>query len=205
MEVVTLDPLTLTDLDTARAYLKAPTTEFDDAIRAMVNYASAQIEMRCKRFLLARSYDTPNAATGDRGPLLHKGTNSSTLLLREYPVNSITAITELGPDGSTTRTMNVTGLAVLDGGQVRLPMDTFYAGYQYSVKGNFGYNATAHVRERRALEAICLRWVQVMYQDRSAGIGRGTSFGVGGDIVTLIPGPMPPDVLSALWHFERPL
>jgi hypothetical protein len=204
MEIVSLDPLTLTDLDTARAYLKSDTTRYDDIIKAAVNRATAQIEMYCKRYLFARLYDNASVTPGDRPTMKLNGSGCSDIMPLEYPVGTITSIVERYPDGLTTRTLNITGLTVRPGHIIHLPLDTFARGYNnIEVKGTFGYSAATHARERRALEAACLRWVQVMYQDQDAVIGRGTTFGVGGDTVQLISGAMPADVIQAIAPFQR--
>jgi hypothetical protein len=204
MEIVTLDPLTLTDLDTARAYLKATTTNYDEVIKACINRASAQIELYCKRYLLARTYDSASGTAGDRPTMKLNGGGGNTILPLEYPTNTVTSIVELYPDGVTTRTLNITGLQIRPGHIIHLPLDSFSRGYNnIQVKGSFGYSATTHARERRALEAACLRWVQVMYQDQDAVIGRGTTFGVGGETVQLISSAMPADVMQAIAPFVR--
>jgi len=213
-EIITLDPLTLTDLDTARAYLKATTTNYDEVIKACVNRASAQIELYCKRYLLARTYDDASGVAGDRptmrldgsrcGPPLGYGMSANVIMVTEYPIVSVTSITSLYPDGVTTRTLNTAGMKFLPGHRIQLPNDSFDPGNQnILIKGVFGYSTSRHARERRALEAACLRWVQVMYQDQDAVIGRGTTFGVGGETVQLISGAMPSDVIAAIAPFQR--
>jgi hypothetical protein len=45
--------------------------------------------------------------------------------------------------------------------------------------------------------------VQVLFQDREAVIGRGTTFGVGGETVQLIADPIPADIQKVLQPFVR--
>jgi hypothetical protein len=204
MENVTLDPLTLADLDTARWYLKAESTSFDPLIMALINYASAQIEMYCRRRLLARDYDTDALTVGKQPTELRDGHGDNELMLKEYPVNSVAGIVDRYPDGVNTRTVNITGLRIIGDSIISIPADSFTRGSRnIEVRYNAGYTVANHMRERRALEAACLRWVQVMYQDHDAVVGRGTSFGVGGETVQLISEPIPPDIRQALAPFVR--
>lgn len=203
-EIVTVDPFTLTDLDTARAYLKSESTKDDPIIKGLVNHASTKIEMHCRRYLLARPYDDSSGVAGKRPTLKLDGRGSATIMMTEYPINTITSMTERYADGVSTRPLNLTGLRIMTGHQVYLPNDSFAYGFRnIEVVCNLGYAAVTHDRERRALEAICLRWVQVLWQDRDAAIGRGTTFGVGGETVQLIQSAIPPDILDALRPFER--
>lgn len=203
-EIVTLDPLTLTDLDTARAYLKSETVAFDATIIQLVNHASSQMEMHCRRYLLARDYDDGAATVGKRPTLMLNGDGSNILALTEYPINTVASILERYTDGTTTRALNITGLRIMTGHQIYLPMDSFAKGFRnIEVKCNLGYTAATHVRERRVLESIACRWVQVLWQDRDAAIGRGTTFGVGGESVQLVSTALPPDVEKALSPFVR--
>jgi hypothetical protein len=202
-ELIALDNFTLTDLDTARAYLKATTTNYDEVIKACINRASAQIEMYCKRYFLKRLYDS-SAGDPARPTMVLDGAGCPDIMAFEYPIITVTGITELYPDGVTTRVLNITGLQKRRGHIIHLPFDSFSMGYQnIQVRGVFGFDAVIHARERRALEAACLRWVQVMYQDQDAVIGRGTTFGVGGETVQLISGAMPADVMQAIAPFQR--
>ena len=203
-EIVTLDALTLTDLDTARAYLKAESTQNDDTIKQLVNHASSQIEMHCRRYLLARPYDTASGVAGKRPTLKVNGDGGNKLFFPEYPINTVTSILERYPDGVTTRTLSLTGLVIMEGHKIYLPNDSFAKGYRnIEVVCNLGYAAGTHDRERRAIEAACLRFVQVLWQDRDAAIGRGTSFGVAGESVQLIQTALPPDIEKALQPFVR--
>lgn len=203
-ETVTLDPLTLCDLDTARAYLKTETTVHDDVIKALVNHASSQIEMHCRRYLLARPYDTASAVPGKRPTLVVDGTGTNVVQLPEYPINTVTSALERYDDGVTTRALNLSGLRILTGYKVRIPMDSFTKGKQnIELKCNLGYSAATHMRERRALESACLRYVQVLFQDREGVIGRGTTFGVGGETIQLISEPIPADIQKILQPFVR--
>jgi len=204
-EIVPVDPLPLVDLDTARGYLKTPdTNQFDETIKLLIDHASAQIGMHTRRYLLARDYDSGSAVAGHRDTLILDGTGNGLIYFPEYPVNSVSSILERYPDGTTTRTLNITGLRKVKGHGIYLPYDSFGRSLQnIEVKCNLGYAAGTHDRERRALEAIACRWVQVLWQDRDAAIGRGTSFGVGGDSVQLISTAIPPDVEKALAPFVR--
>ena len=203
-EIVTLDPLTLCDLDTARAYLKSETTVHDDVIKGLVNHASAQIEMHCRRYLLARDYDSAAVTVGKRPTLVLDGSGSNVIQLTEYPVNTVTSGIERYSDGTTTRPLVLTGYRILPGHKLWLPMDSFPKGRQnIELKCNLGYTDANHVRERRALESACLRFVQVLFQDREAVIGRGTTFGVGGETVQLIADAVPADIQKVLQPFVR--
>lgn len=206
-EIVTLDPLTLCDLDTAKGYLKVDwTTVHDSVLIPLINHASAQIEMHCRRYLLARPYDTASVVPGKRPTLKLNGTGSNWVSFggAEYPINSIASMTERFDDGVTTRALNISGLRILMGHKVRIPMDTFTKGERnIEAVCNLGYSTTEHARERRALESACVRFVQVLFQDREAVIGRGTTFGVGGETVQLISEPIPADIQKVLQPFVR--
>jgi hypothetical protein len=205
-EIVTLDPLTLCDLDTARAYLKSESVVDDDVIKALINHASAQIEMHCRRYLFARDYNTGAVTVGKRPTLKLNGTGSNWISFggAEFPINTVTSMTERFDDGVTTRTLNIAGLRILMGHKVRIPYDSFTQGERnIEVVCNLGYEAATHARERRALESACLRFVQVLMQDREAVIGRGTTFGVGGETVQLIADPIPADIQKVLQPFVR--
>jgi hypothetical protein len=203
-EIVTLDPLTLTDLDTARAYLKSESTKDDPTITALVNHASSEIEMHCRRYLFARPYDTASGVAGKRPTLKRDGDGSNIMFFPEYPINTVTSMTQRDDNGTTTRLLDITGLRILTGHQVRVPFDSFARGKQnIEIVCNLGYAAGTNDRERRVLEAACLRWVQVLWQDRDAAIGRGTSFGVAGESVQLIQSSIPPDIEQALKPFVR--
>ena len=204
-EIVTLDPLTLCDLDTAKAYMKsADTTVHDDVLKALINHASSQIEMHCKRYLLARSYDTASVVPGKRATLKLDGDGSNRLRFTEYPVNTVTSVVDRYSDGVTTRTLNISGLRIVSSHEVQIPYDAFTRGRKnLEVICNLGYSTAEHSRERRALESACLRFVQVLFQDREAVIGRGTTFGVGGETVQLISEPIPSDIQKVLQPFVR--
>jgi hypothetical protein len=203
-ELVSLDPFTLTDLDTARSYLKSSTTTNDDVIVQLVNHATAQIEMYTRRYLLARPYDSSSVVVGKRPTLVLDGDGTAELYFPEYPVNTVSSIIERYPDGTTTRALNITGLRYISGHGIYLPYDSFSKSKSnIEVVCNLGYSSSSHARERRALEAVCLRWVQVLWQDRDAVIGRGSSFGVGGDAVQLSESAMPADIQAALDPFVR--
>jgi hypothetical protein len=204
-EIVTLDPLTLCDLDTAKAYMKsADTTVHDDVLKNLINHASAQIEMHCMRYLLARPYDTASVVPGKRATLKLDGDGSNRLRFTEYPVNTVTSAVERYDDGVTTRAINLAGLRILSTTQVSIPYDAFPRGRKnIEVVCNLGFSAADHARERRALESACLRFVQVLFQDREAVIGRGTTFGVGGETVQLISEPIPADIQKVLQPFVR--
>jgi len=116
----------------------------------------------------------------------------------------VTVIAERYDDGVTTRTLNIAGLRITAGHEIHLPYDSFAKGYKnIEVVCNLGYSAADHARERRALESACLRFVQVLFQDREAVIGRGTTFGVGGETVQLISEPIPSDIKKVLEPFVR--
>lgn len=85
---ISLNANALTTLEMAKVYLKIPTleTSLDELVKFWINAASDMIESECERGLKAKSITE-----------IQHGRRQNILLLREYPVNSIT---ELRIDGN---------------------------------------------------------------------------------------------------------
>lgn len=191
----------LVDLARAKQYLQQPPvgadpdTSPDEMITQMINYATGQIRAHCGRQLLS----------GTLTAQLHNGTGCNELRTREYPIVSVSAIVErLKDPAGTTRTLTITGLLIEGERTIRLPADTFTKGDQnIAITYVAGYASPARDHEIKAIQGAALRWIQVMWQDQSHGVGRGVTFGVGGESANLIDTPMPKDVALALAPFRR--
>lgn len=192
----------LCTLEEARQYLKLTTGDHDDWLADLIDMVSASIELYTKRKLASRIYD---GGSGNEGVMKLSGRGSADIGLREFPVTAVTEALVRYDDGTTTRTLNITGARLLYGGRrLWLPYDSFPAGESnIELKCTAGYLAGTHDSELRTLKLGMLRCVQVSWQDRELALGRGTTFGVGDQSVSVLPDDLPKDVKTLLRPFER--
>jgi uncharacterized phiE125 gp8 family phage protein len=192
----------LVTLDEARDYLKRTNTDDDDAIAIFADIATANVESYTKRKLKSRTYD---GGANNEPKMVLNGRGSSEIALREFPVTSISAATVLYDDGVTTRSLNITGYRLLHGGRrVLLPYDSFDPGQaNITITCVAGYLAGTHDADLTVLKSATLRWLQVLWQDKDMGVGRGANISVGGESLSFIGDALPKDIALALRPFER--
>jgi hypothetical protein len=191
----------LVTLDEARDYLKRTTTDDDDQIALYADLTTGLIENYTKRKLVSRTYD----GIGTNEPkMVLSGRGLSEISLREFPVTSVSAATAKD-DFGTVRTLTLTNHRLLHGGRrLWLPSDSFDVGQSnIEVTCVCGYLAGVHDSELRALKAACLRWLQVIWQDRDLAVGRGANIAVGGESLSFIGDALPKDIVLMLRPFER--
>ena len=185
----------LLTLEEAKVYLKRTTTTDDEVITRLINYATGQIEQFTDRQLKLRTY------TGG-GAIRFSGRGVNEVAFPQFPISTVDMIEVLDGTGAVIRELNITGWRASARGMLYLPNDGFERGYLNHVyTGAAGISTSS--AEWKALTGICLRWVQVMFQDWHNGIGRGVAMTVGGNSVSLIDAPMPKDIRSALLPFAR--
>lgn len=200
----TLKPYALVTLDDARDYLKREDGEEDVRIVETINRVSAAIETYCRRKLVSRIYDSTSEVAGHEPTMLLSGRGDHEVLLREYPLTALAGVVHRYDDGTTTKTLTTTGWRIVPGHALFLPYDAFPIGRRnIEVRCTAGYLAGTHDAELDTLRLAALRWIQIAWQDRDLGIGRGTNFSVGSQSVSLIPDAIPKDVASLLRPFER--
>jgi hypothetical protein len=192
----------LVTLDEARDFLKRTTTDDDDAIALYADSATALIETYCARKLKSRTYD---GGAGNEPKMLLSGRGAHEISFSQYPVTSVSAVVARSDDGVTTRTLDITGHRLLYGGRrMFLPRDVFDEGEDnIEVTCVAGYLAGTHDAELRSLRMGCLRWLQVLWQDKDLAVGRGANISVGGESLSFIGDAIPKDIALMLRPFER--
>lgn len=192
----------LVTLDEARDYLKRTTTDDDDAVAQYADLATGFVEIYTKRKLVSRTY---NGGVGNEPKMILSGRGLIEISAREYPVTSVASILAREDDGTTTRSLNLTGLRLLNGGRrIWLPYDSFDPGQSnIEVECVAGYIAGVHDSELRSLKIACLRVLQVIWQDKELAVGRGANISVGGESLSFIGDPLPKDIVNMLRPFER--
>lgn len=192
----------LCSLEEGRAYLKIETADHDAWLAAMIDMVTGSAEVYTKRKLITRVYD---GASGHEPAMVLNGTGARDISLREFPCTAVTEATELYEDGTTTRTMDLTGARLIMGGRrLWLPYDSFPRGQaNILLKCTAGYVSGVHDSELRTLKLAALRMLQVSWQDYELALGRGTTIGVGNESVSVLATDLPEDVKTLLRPFER--
>ena len=190
----------LVDLPRAKQYLQRPkdggalNTADDEMITQGINYVTGQIRSYCGRTQLISGTVTAQ---------LHNGTGTNELRTREYPVVSVSAVTEVIEDGATsTRALTITGLLVKGERTILLPLDTFTKGFQ-NIRITYVAGYASNSADQKAIQGATLRLLQVWWQDYEHAIGRGVAFGVGGQSANLIETAIPKDIERALSPYRR--
>lgn len=199
-----LKPYALVTLEEAKDYLKRESGDDDLVVADCINRVSAAIETYCRRKLVSRTFDSASSVPGHEPTMLLSGRGDHEVLLREYPLTTLSGIVHRYEDGTNILTLNTTGWRIVPGHALFLPYSAFPVGRRnIEVRCVAGYLAGTHDAELDTLRLAALRWVQIAYQDRDLSIGRGTNFAVGSQSVSLIPDAIPKDVASLLRPFER--
>lgn len=188
----------------ARDYLKLESSDLDSRVAAFIDYATSEIEIFTKRKLLSRTYD--GGASPNEPVMKLSGRGKMEIAAREWPVTSISSIIARADDGVTTRALNLTGMRIILGGRrIVLPYDSFPCGIDNNIEVTCvaGYLSSLHLSEVTMLKSICLRWLQVAWQDRELSMGRGANFTTGGESVSLVGDAIPKDLRLKLRQFER--
>ena len=190
----------LVDLARAKQYLQRPkdggavNTENDEMITQGINYVTGQIRAYCGRTQLISGTVTNQ---------LHNGSGTNELRTREYPVVSVSAITEVLEDGAaTTRALTISPIILKAERTIVLPLDTFTKGFQ-NIRITYVAGYGSNSADQKALQGATLRLLQVWWQDYEHAIGRGVAFGVGGQSANLIETAIPKDIERALSPYRR--
>lgn len=198
LETVTISPVALTDLESARDYLKLGTNERDPWITAIINEATGVMEQMTRRRLKSRVYD------GTTWPvLLLDGDGSNSLLLPEYPVTAVSSVRwRDGNDAYNAST--ITSARFGADGLLHLPNDSFPKGVKnIEVECTAGFVAGTHDAQLAALELCCKRIVQIGYADWDQKMARGTGISIQGFSVNFVRGAFPRDVMETINQFTR--
>ena len=191
----------LCTLDDALSYLKRPDDKDTEVVAGFVNSVSAAMETYCRRKLKTRTYD---GAGQNEVPLLVHGFGTKDVLVQQYPVTAMTEAAYRSTDGTTWTPLNIANWYEVPNGIIELPIDRFPRGRSnIRMKLTAGYTPAAHGRQLQTLKSIAQRWIQVAWQDRDLGIGRGTGFSIGGQSVSLIVDGVPKDIATLLDPFVR--
>lgn len=197
-ETVTISPVALTDLESARDYLKLGNNERDPWLTVIINEATGLMERMTRRRLKSRTYD------GMTWPaLLVDGDGSNLILLPEYPVTAVSSVR--WRDASDAYTSSTITSARFGGeGYLYLPNDSFPKGFKnIEVKCTAGYVAGTHDAELSALELCCKRLIQIGYSDWDNKLARGTGISIQGFSVNFVRSALPRDVMETIDQFTR--
>lgn len=179
----------LTTLTFCKDYLDiaALDTAEDARITFMINQASDAIERYCNRKLVAQSITE-----------FHDGRNYDRLLLKEYPVNSITSVYV-----DQSWTFDATSLIAATEYQIDNESEIIYKSIFPRGARNIKvvYNA-GYATIPSALEGACLQLVDYLYQqrsDRRVGVSQKAK---NGETISFIS-DMPPIIKTILEPFVR--
>lgn len=130
------------------------------------------------------------------------------LLLPEYPVSEVKAVTVLYTDG-TTRALSLANARLRPQTGIYIMGDEYPATGEYiRVEFRAGYRAPtvsdrAHEQPWRRLEHLCLRCVQVLWQDYRHEIGRSVEVNLRDQLLRFTSLKLPEDIRDGLFEFAR--
>ena len=136
------------------------------------------------------------------GPLVLSGFAEQDLLIPEGPITELIGVRSRDSDGNLTA-LDIAGARVR-GRFVLLANEAFPDGdLNLVLECVAGYAPGIHDRELDDLESLCLRLVQVMWQDHNDQVGRGSAVTVQGAAIQFIDAAMPKDIAAGVDAYRR--
>lgn len=156
-----------TTLDEVKTFLGIAGTADDDLLEALIDNASSFIDNDCRRRLKATDYDS--AVTADQENCWYDGDASRILILRQYPVNSVSSLVVSGATidaASVTDYYGSTGYVIYQSRGHLFYGSGFAAGIKnVRVSYNAGYATDS--REWYELRQLCQSLVGWVFNNRS--------------------------------------
>jgi len=173
-------------------------------VRSITSATACKLTIAAKAALAAQSVVFGSAD----GSLEFRHGGGREILLPEYPVSEVKAVTVLYTDG-TTRALSLTNARLRPREGIYIMGDEFPAqGDLIRVEFRAGYRAPtvsdrAHEQAWRRLEHLCLRCVQVLWQDYRHEIGRSVEVNMRDQLLRFTSLKLPEDIRDGLAEFAR--
>lgn len=189
-----LIPSALTSVENAKAHLNVPSANTDQTARLelMINAATARIESMTDRLLKERTLTE-----------VRSGRRSNLILLRQWPVNSITSV-KLDAKSVFDAGTEITGYQIADDNTaIHLIGDVWPNGFNnIQIVYTAGYNSTDHAGNLAELEIATLWLVEWFYKHRERGDMGRTSKSKGDESVGILA-QMPTMIREIIMDYKR--
>jgi uncharacterized phiE125 gp8 family phage protein len=181
---------TLFGLTVVKNYLGVTDTTNDTLITQIADAVSARIESKTGRIFVTRT------VTAEK----HDGNGTMQLMLRKFPVGTVSALTVTSTPGGTAVSYTSGTDFDLDtfAGRIQMRNDPFFAGFQnVSVTYTAGFGAQDNAALPQDVYEAGLEYCKAVYDEKTTGTIAATSVSMGGTSFMLKPG-MP-------WHITEAL
>ena len=192
--------MAIIDLDTAKKFLKLsePSHDEEGILTSLVDEVSAAIEDYCRRKFESASFTE-----------YHNGSGTRMMMLRQWPITSVTTVTRTKVDAANTEVSIVAAEYIKDEESGMLIMHAvnhvdsavWVTGqHNYKIVYEAGYSDSDMPK---ALKAACKIWLNVLFQKASQNLFAIQSANLGEETLTYANDAIPPQVKHLLIPYRK--